>query len=236
LSGNAKVLVIEDDVDIAFVVWTLLSRAELSVEIASDGSQGLRVFHERRPDLVVLDVGLPGLDGWQILGRIREVSDVRVLMLTARDLELDKVRGLQAGADDYLTKPFGGQEFLARVQALLRRTRLSGEEGEVYDDGRVEIDFAARIVRVDGDLVTLTPIEFRLLLTFVRSRGRVLSPGQLLEQAWHDPAGIGPDRVKFAILRLRRKLGWNAAASPIEAVRGVGYRYRPPVSSPKLTA
>jgi DNA-binding response OmpR family regulator len=236
LSGDAKILVIEDDVDIAYVIWTLLAQAGLAMEVAYDGRQGLRLFHERHPDLIVLDVGLPVMDGWQVLDRIREVSDVGVLMLTARDLETDKVRGLQAGADDYLTKPFARNEFLARVQALLRRSRPSAGEGDVYDDGRVELDYAGRTVRVDGHLVTLTPIEFRLLLAFVRSRGRVLSPGQLLEQAWQDPVGIGPDRVKFAILRLRRKLGWTSAVSPIEAVRGFGYRYLPPASSPKLTA
>jgi DNA-binding response OmpR family regulator len=234
LPGSAKILVIEDDVDIAFVIWTLLANAGLAVEMAHDGLQGLRVFHECHPDLIVLDVGLPVLDGWQVLGRVREVSDVRVLMLTARVLELEKVRGLQAGADDYLTKPFGRNEFLARVQSLLRRSRPPAGEGDVYDDGRVELDYAGRTVRVDGRLVTLTPIEFRLLLAFVRSRGRVLSPGQLLEQAWQDPAGVGPDRVKFAILRLRRKLGWTAAMSPIEAVRGFGYRYLPPAPTPKL--
>jgi DNA-binding response OmpR family regulator len=224
---DAKVLMVEDDAVTAFLIRTVLGRAGFAVDIASDGRQALRAFHGLRPDVVVLDVELPEMDGWQVLARIREVSNAPVLMLTAHDLESEKVRGLRAGADDYLTKPFGNGELVARVQALLRRSRPGTDEASVYDDGQVEIDLDARIVRVDGHLVTLTPIEFRLLLTLVRSRGRVLSPNQLLEQAWNDPVGIGPDRVKFAILRLRRKLGWSTAVSPIEAVRGFGYRYLP---------
>jgi DNA-binding response OmpR family regulator len=224
---GAKVLVLEDDAVVSLVIRTVLGRAGLAVEIESDGRAGLRAFHRLRPDIVLLDVGLPEMDGWQVLARIREGSNVPVLMLTAHDLESEKVRGLRAGADDYLTKPFGNGELLARVQALLRRSRPAADEANNYDDGQVEIDYEARIVRVDGHLVTLTPIEFRLLLTLVRSRGRVLSPNQLLEQAWSDPLGIGPDRVKFAILRLRRKLGWNGVVSPIEAVRDFGYRYLP---------
>jgi DNA-binding response OmpR family regulator len=224
---DAKVLVVDDDAVAAFMIRTVLGRAGFAVDTASDGRRALRVFHGHRPDVVVLDVGLPEMDGWHVLTRIREISDVPVLMLTAHDLESEKVRGLREGADDYLTKPFGHGELLARIQALLRRSRPAADEANVYDDGLVEIDYDARIVRVDGHLVTLTPIEFRLLLTLVRSRGRVLSPNQLLEQAWNDPVGIGPDRVKFAILRLRRKLGWSATVSPIEAVRGFGYRYLP---------
>jgi len=224
---GAQVLVLEDDAVVTLVIKTVLGRAGFAVEIAPDGRQGLRAFHRLHPDVVLLDVGLPEMDGWQVLTRIREVSNVPVLMLTGHDLESEKVRGLRAGADDYLTKPFGNGELLARVQALLRRSRPAAGEANVYDDGQVEIDYDARLVRVDGHLVTLTPIEFRLLLTLVRSRGRVLSPNQLLEQAWNDPLGIGPDRVKFAILRLRRKLGWSGVVSPIEAVRGFGYRYLP---------
>ena len=227
MPDEAKVLVVEDDAVAALIIRTVLGRAGLAVEMVSDGRRAVRVFHGLHPDVVVLDVGLPELDGWQVLARVREVSNVPVLMLTAHDLESEKVRGLREGADDYLTKPFGNGELVARVQALLRRSRPNTDEANVYDDGQVEIDLDARIVRVDGHLVTLTPIEFRLLLTLVRSRGRVLSPNQLLEQAWKDPVGIGPDRVKFAILRLRRKLGWSAAVSPIEAVRGFGYRYLP---------
>ena len=225
---TTRILLIEDDPDIALAVQSVLDGAGFTVGTADDGRAGLRAFHERRPGLVVLDIGLPGLDGWEVLERIRDMSDIPVLMLTAHNLESDKVRGLRSGADDYLTKPFGNQELLARVQALLRRNRSDEPEPEVYDDGRLRVSFASREVLTDAAPVSLTPLEFRLLAALIRHTGQVLSPEQLLEQAWHDPLGIGPDRVKFSILRLRKKLGWPAADSPIQAVRGFGYRYLPP--------
>jgi DNA-binding response OmpR family regulator len=225
---TTRILLIEDDPDIALAVQSVLDGAGFTVGTADDGRAGLRAFHERRPGLVVLDIGLPGLDGWEVLERIRDMSDVPVLILTAHNLESDKVRGLRSGADDYLTKPFGNQELLARVQVLLRRNRSDEPEPEVYDDGRLRVCFASREVLTDAAPVSLTPLEFRLLAALIRHTGQVLSPEQLLEQAWHDPLGIGPDRVKFSILRLRKKLGWPAADSPIQALRGFGYRYLPP--------
>jgi DNA-binding response OmpR family regulator len=229
---SKRALVIEDDKDIALSLRILLERAGLEVALAAGGRDGLRVFHSVRPDLVVLDVGLPQMDGWTVLERIRDISDVPVLMLTARGHEADKVRGLRGGADDYQTKPYGNAELTARVLALLRRRQpaaASGaEEPEVFDDGLVELDFTAREVRVNGERVTLTPTEFRLLAALVRHKGQVLSPETLLELAWSDPFGIGPDRVKYTIMRLRRKLGdgGETRATPIESVRGFGYRYQ----------
>jgi DNA-binding response OmpR family regulator len=225
-----RVLVIEDDADIALGVMTVLDRNGFEVTTAAEGREGLRVFHSKRPDIVVLDVGLPEMDGWTVLERIRELSEVPVLMLTAHGQESDKVRGLRAGADDYLTKPFGTAEFIARLQALLRRATGGGGEqqaAEIYDDGSVRVDFAAHEVMVDGALVELTATEFRLLAALIRHRGQVLSPVKLLDLVWSDPFGIGPDRVKYSVMRLRRKLGATSGArSPIEAVRGFGYRYR----------
>lgn len=222
-----RVLVIEDDADIALGVRTVLDRNGFEVRTAAAGRDGLRLFHRERPDVVVLDVGLPEMDGWTVLARIRELSEVPVLMLTSLGQEADKVRGLRAGADDYLTKPFGNAEFIARVQALLRRRHAADPLPEAFDDGRVRVNFATHTVLVDGDVVELTPIEFRLLAALVRHRGQVLSPARLLELAWQDPLGIGPDRVKYSVMRLRRKLGAKAGGeSAIEAVRGFGYRYR----------
>jgi DNA-binding response OmpR family regulator len=222
-----RVLVIEDDADIALSVRTLLDRNGFEVRAAAEGRDGLRLFHSERPDIVVLDVGLPEMDGWTVLDRIRELSEVPVLMLTSHGRESDKVRGLRAGADDYLTKPFGTAEFVARVQALLRRQRPSDPLPEVFDDGSVRINFASHAVFVAGDPVELTPTEFRLLAALVRHRGHVLSPVKLLDLAWSDPLGIGPDRVKYTVMRLRRKLGVDTdGESAIEAVRGFGYRYR----------
>jgi DNA-binding response OmpR family regulator len=223
-----RVLIIEDDADIALGVQTVLGRNGFEVTTAAEGREGLRVFHSKRPDIVVLDVGLPEMDGWTVLERIRELSEVPVLMLTAHGQEADKVRGLRSGADDYLTKPFGNAEFIARLQALLRRTGGAEQSAaRIYDDGSVRVDFAAHEVMVDGAQVELTATEFRLLAALVRHRGQVLSPVKLLELVWSDPFGVGPDRVKYSVMRLRRKLGASTGAgSPIEAVRGFGYRYR----------
>jgi DNA-binding response OmpR family regulator len=226
----SRLLVVEDDPDIALALRLLLTRAGHQVAHAKDGRAGLRDAYTERPELVILDIGLPGMDGWQVLERLRDVSDVPVLLLTAHGQESDKVRGLRGGADDYLTKPFTNAELVARVEALLRRTGGSASwADEVYDDGVLRIDPSARRTYVEGGEVRLTPTEFRLLNVLVRHAGAVLSPNQLLAQAWDDPTGIGPERVKFAVLRLRRKLGWtDPDASPIESVRGFGYRYRRP--------
>jgi DNA-binding response OmpR family regulator len=223
-----RVLVIDDDDDIRGLVTELLKRAGLDVEQASDGRAGLRAFHQSPPDLVVLDVSMPELDGWQTLERIRDLSDVPVMMLTARGAELERVRGLQAGADDYLVKPFGRQELVARVQALLRRARTSGEERqETYADDRMTIDFGQRAVVYDGRDVALTPLEFKLLSALVRHPRQVLSRDQLLELVWGDAFGVSGDQVKLYVGYLRRKLDPERPDRvPIETVRGFGYRYK----------
>ena len=224
--ARGRVLVIEDDRDIALGIRTLLTRNGFEVASSPDGKHGLRAFHAARPDLVVLDIGLPMMDGWQVLERIRDLSDVPVLILTAHGTEADKVRGLHGGADDYLTKPFSNRELAARVEALLRRPRSQLPEQQVYDDGRLLVRLDLREVTVNGQPVALTPTEFRLLAALVRHPGQTLSPDQLLELAWNDPIGIGPERVKFGIMRLRRKLEQpGEPGSTIEAVRGFGYRY-----------
>jgi len=222
-----RVLVIEDDPDIALGIKTVLGRSGFEVASSSDGRDGLRAFHAARPDLVILDIGLPEMDGWTVLERIRDLSSVPVLILTAHSTEAEKVRGLRGGADDYLTKPFGNAEFVARVQALLRRQTTAEPEAEVYDDGSVQVNFGTHEVAVGGLPVELTATEYRLLAALIRHRGQVLSPVKLLDLAWSDPFGVGPDRVKYSVMRLRRKLGASADAGPsIEAVRGFGYRYR----------
>ena len=221
------VLVIDDEEDVRGLVRELLERAHFEVKEATDGRSGLRILYEWPPDLVVLDVAMAGLDGWSTLERIRDLSDVPVLMLTARAQELEKVRGLKAGADDYVTKPFGRQELVARVEVLLRRGGDRDQVNERYDDGVVSIDYAARAVSVDGELVGLTPLEYRLLGAFVQHPAQVLSPDQLLDLAWRDHAA-SRDQVKLYVGYLRRKLGDRADL--IETMRGFGYRYRRPPS------
>ena len=225
---SPRVLVVDDDDDIRALVAELLQRAGLTVEQAPDGRAGLRAFHQAPADLVVLDVSMPEMDGWETLERIRDLSDVPVIMLTARGAELERVRGLQAGADDYMVKPFGRQELVARVQALLRRARTSGGEDrqDSYADDRLMIDFAQRAVTYDGRDVSLTPLEFKLLSAFVRHPRQVLSREQLLELVWGDAYGVSGDQVKLYVGYLRRKLDPGAPdAVPIETVRGFGYRY-----------
>jgi DNA-binding response OmpR family regulator len=225
----ASVLVVDDEADIRSLVRELLERAGHDVVEAGDGNEGLRAFFSSRPDLVVLDVSMPGLDGWGTLERIRELSDVPVVMLTAQAQELAKVRGLRGGADDYITKPFGRQELLARVEANLRRRRSDTDTPPTYGDGFVTVDFAQRAVEVAGTPLSLTPLEFRMLAAFVRNSNQVLSHEQLLQLAWGDARNVERDQVKLYVGYLRRKLGAPAGEeSPIETVRGFGYRYRPP--------
>lgn len=217
-------LVIDDDDDVRALVLRLAQGAGYTAAEAPDGRAGLRSLHALPPDVVILDVSMPGLDGWETLERIRDLSDVPVLMLSARDGELDKVRALQRGADDYVTKPFGRQELLARIDVLLRRSGERSEGRASYSDSSLEVDFANRIVAVDGDEQRLTPLEFKLLATFVGHSNQVLSREQLLDLVWGDSRGVSLDQVKLYVGYLRRKLGDRVE---IETVRGFGYRFRP---------
>jgi DNA-binding response OmpR family regulator len=229
---GARVLVIDDDDDIRKLVRMLLERTGATIRDAANGREGLREFHEWRPDLVVLDINMPELDGWTVLERIRDMSQVPVLMLTARSDELERVRGLQSGADDYVVKPFGKQELVARVQALLRRAGrgVAESEPDTYVDAYLAIDWPEARVTVGDREVQLTPLEFRLLSTFVRHPRQVLTREQLLELVWGDPLGVGGDQVKLYVGYLRRKLDPDGRTPPpIETVRGFGYRYSPPV-------
>jgi DNA-binding response OmpR family regulator len=224
-----RILVVDDDEDIRRLLRTLLERAGYLVDEAPDGKAALRQFYASTPDLVILDVTMPELDGWGTLERIRDLSDVPVIMLTARTAELERVRGLSAGADDYVPKPFGRQELLARVQALLRRAGGRAKTVEAYADDYLAIDFGQRTVTVQGRDVSLTPLEFRLLSAFTENPNHVLSRDQLLELVWGDPYGVSGDQVKLYVGYLRKKLSPESPDStPVETVRGFGYRYRKP--------
>jgi DNA-binding response OmpR family regulator len=226
MNARPRVLVVDDDPDIRLLLRELLERAGYSVAEAETGRAALRNLFSDTPALVILDVTMPDMDGYQTLERIRDLSDVPVLMLTARSQELEKVRGLSAGADDYVAKPFGRQELLARVQALLRRTGGKSDVLEAYADDFVQIDYAQRKVTVEGRDVQLTPLEFKLLSSFVQNPNQVLSRDQLLELVWGDPYGVSSDQVKLYVGYLRRKLIPDGPErAPIETVRGFGYRY-----------
>lgn len=224
----ARILLAEDDPDIAMALATMLRQASHETRHAPDGPTALREAYDFRPELVLLDIGLPGMDGWEVLSRIRDLSDVPIVLLTAADREQDKVRGLRSGADDYLTKPFSTAELTARVEAVLRRAGESEWSDAAQGYPGLQLVASRRVALLADREVALTPLEFRLLGVLLRNAGQVLSPQQLLSLVWDDTSGFGQDRVKFTVLRLRRKLGWDE--EPLRAVRGVGYVLETPRS------
>ncbi|HWB21520.1 MAG TPA: response regulator transcription factor [Gaiellaceae bacterium] len=227
MNERTRILIVDDDADIRELLRELLTRAGYDVDEAPDGRTALRSLFESPPSLVILDVTMPEMDGYQTLERVRDLSEVPVIMLTARTQELERVRGLTSGADDYVVKPFGRQELLARVQALLRRTGGRAEVTESYSDDFVQIDYGQRKVVVEEREVQLTPLEFKLLSAFVNHPNQVLSRDQLLDLVWGDPYGVSGDQVKLYVGYLRKKLMPDTPdAPPIETVRGFGYRYR----------
>ena len=194
---------------------------------AAPGVEGLKTLYRLRPDLVLIGSSTPPPDRWHMLSRIRELTDVPVLMLGAAGEEDEKVRALRAGADDCLTPPYAVEELLARSEALLRRLGQSEDQARVYADGLVEVDIRSAEARAAGRPLNLTPLEFRLLWAFVSNANHVLSSEQLLELAWGN-GGSARERVKIYVGYLRSK--FRAAGvedAPIETVRGFGYRYRP---------
>ncbi|MDK2981196.1 MAG: two-component system, OmpR family, alkaline phosphatase synthesis response regulator PhoP [Chloroflexota bacterium] len=221
--ANSKILVIDDEPSIQNVVTAYLRAEGYEYNTADDGPSGLKAFRAFKPDLVVLDIMLPGMDGIEVLSQIRRESDVYVIMLTAKSEEVDKVVGLSVGADDYLTKPFSPRELMARIKAALRRLQKSPAEGErkVLTSARVRIDGGSRRVWVDEKEVELTSLEFDLLSTLAEHHGMVLSREQLLEKAWGYDYFGDLRVVDVHIGHLRQKVG----SEFIETVRGAGYRF-----------
>jgi DNA-binding response OmpR family regulator len=227
MAGPQRILVVDDDDDIRMLLRELFTRAGYEVTEAGNGREALKRMFELPPSLVVLDVTMPELDGYQTLERIRDLSEVPVVMLTARTQELERVRGLATGADDYVAKPFVRQELLDRVQALLQRDGSTSAHGDVYRDAFLELDQPRRRVLVRGGEVDVTELEFKLLAALVRQAGEVLSREALLELVWGDPYGVPADQVERTVVSLRGKLDpAHDDAVPIETVRGFGYRYR----------
>ena len=221
--ANAKILVIDDEPNIVNLVTAYLKPEGYEVYTAEDGLQGLKAARAFKPDLIVLDVMLPGIDGIEVLTRLRRESDVYVILLTAKTEETDRVVGLSVGADDYVIKPFSPRELTARIKAALRRIKGSTPtSGEILSYKHVRIDTAARQVTVDDSPIELTAIEFDLLKTLAENRGRVLTREQLLEKVWGG-SYYGEMRVVDVHLgHVRRKLGRDDL---IATVRGVGYRF-----------
>lgn len=227
-SPHPLVLVVDDEAPLQKYVSTNLRARGYDVRVASDGTEALKLLAETVPDLVVLDINMPGPDGFQVLQAIRREMDVPVIMLSARGREGDKVRALNLGADDYLTKPFGMEEFLARVRAALRRAGAHPDTSVApYRAGGLEVDFGARRVRVDGRDVRLTPREYELLAHLARNAGRVLTHRQILEAVWGPEYGEEAEYVWAYVKRVRRKIEPDPADPRYLLTEpGVGYRLR----------
>jgi two-component system phosphate regulon response regulator PhoB len=223
-----RILVVDDEPEIVALVAYHLAKAGYRVSTAASGQDALDLARRERPSLVVLDLMLPGMSGFDVLEQLRaddSTRDIAVLMLTARREEPDRIRGLSLGADDYLTKPFSPAELVLRVAAILRRTGTPvASSADAIVIGPMQIDRAAMTVKVDGDAVELTPTEFKLLLTLAERRGRVQGRGHLLETVWEAAPDIQTRTVDMHVQRLRTKLG--TAGDLIETVRGFGYRLR----------
>jgi DNA-binding response OmpR family regulator len=227
---KARILVVDDEQPIRDLLRELLEGEGYDVVLAEDGQDGLKAFFASRPALVVLDILMPRMDGWKLLERIREVSDAPVIILSALDREQETVRGLRGGADDYVVKPMRRAEFLARVEAVLRKAHPGREAEEEYRDAAMHIDFPHHQVHLDGRRVELSPLEFRLLWALVRNANVVLSTDRLLDLCWGEGEG-GPENVRVYIGYLRRRLGEDPRRPRlIETAREFGYRYRPPGS------
>ncbi len=230
MTKNATILVVDDEAPVRETVRAYLEKEGYTVYTAADGAAALQSIRAFKPDLIILDIMLPQVDGLEVLRRLRQESDAWVLMLSARAEEMDRILGLKMGADDYLTKPFSPRELVARVEAMLRRSSsLAGRAEAPLVFGKLRIDGGARQVTWDGRPVDLTPIEFDLLWALARHHGRVLSREQLIEQVWGYDY-FGDERVvDVHIGRLRKKLDQAGGASQyVVTVRGVGYRFEDP--------
>jgi two-component system OmpR family response regulator len=230
VSSGGTILVVDDEANIADLVELYLRKEGFRVLKAGTGEDGLAAAKRERPRLVVLDVGLPGIDGLEVCRRLRaeainEVASVPVIFLTARDSEIDRILGLEMGGDDYLTKPFSPRELVARVKAILRRSGASAPAPEVLEVGGAAIDLGRREVRAHGEVVDCTGKEFELLRYLAENRGRALSRQQILDGVWGYNWYGDARTVDVHVAQVRKKLG---DAVVITTVRGVGYRLDPP--------
>ena len=227
-AADTRVLVVDDEPDILSILVYQLSREGFRVSTAVNGQSAIATAVEERPDIVILDLMLPGLDGYEVLSRLRQndrTSATPVILLSARREEEERIRGFEIGADDYVTKPFSPRELILRVKALLRRTHAAPvEQNRRLRLGQVELDRDAHRAFADGEEVDLTPLEYRLLEVFMERRGRGQTRRQLLQTAWQTNAQIETRTVDMHVARLRSKLG--AAGEMLETVRGIGYRFR----------
>jgi DNA-binding response OmpR family regulator len=236
-----KVLVVDDDPRLREALQVGLQWQHADVVVAADGETGLERFFQAEPDVVLLDVSLPRMNGFDVLKEIRRVSDIPVIMLTARDEDVDQVRGLELGADDYVPKPLSHLALLARIKAVVRCAEMPPPVESLPDfvAGDLAIHFQSQDVRVTGQPVKLTPVEYKLLYQLVRHAGHLLSHQALLDHVWGPGYDAGPEYLKGFISRLRAKLRRPGAPEYIETERGRGYRFvrpRDPLAEDRLAS
>jgi len=230
-SRYLKILIVDDEKDIVDLVAYNLEKEGYETLKALDGEKALQMVRTRIPDLVILDLMLPGIQGLEVCKRIRKVPEtaaIPIIMLTAKGEEIDKVLGLEVGADDYITKPFSVKELLARVKAVLRRSeaRRAADQTEIFEFKGLRIDFKSYEVTVDGRKISLSPTEFRLLKFLSRNPGRVYSREQILDRVWGDDAFVEPRTVDVHVRRLRAQIEKDLnSPNYIVTVRGAGYKF-----------
>jgi len=223
-----RVLLVEDEPDLADPLAYLLQREGFEVEIADDGEKALRVFREQGADVVLLDLMLPGIPGTEVCRQIRTTSQVPIVMLTAKDSEVDIVVGLELGADDYVTKPYSSRELLARMRAVLRRSASADGDLEehVLEGGRVTLDIDRHTIAVDGEQINMPLKEFELLELLMRNTGRVLTRGQLIDRVWGSDYFGDTKTLDVHIKRIRSRIeATPSAPQMLVTVRGLGYRF-----------
>lgn len=231
MSDKGKLLIIEDDAELVGALEVYFSRAGYEVITAVNGLEGLQTLYNVRPDIVVLDIAMPKMDGWEACRRIRELSDVPIVILTARVQEDERVRGLKLGADDYVVKPFSLRELEARLEAVLRRVpeAKARRTGPLFANQELAIDADRLLVTRDGKRIDLTPTELRLLLFLAENVGRVLTHRQILDKVWGDEYSDDADYVKLFVYRLRHKIEPEPKHPRyILSERGIGYRFVDP--------
>jgi len=220
-----KILLIDDDPTLIHLLSEFLKNESFEIYNAQNGSDGLRLAYDQQPDLILLDVMLPRMDGWEVCARLREMSDVPIIMLTAKTTEADKLRGFRLGVDDYVTKPFSFAELVARIQAVLSRSTTSNSSTGYIIHGSVTLDTEKYQAYFEGKELDLTPTEYRLLEALVRRKGKVASEAELVQEVWGKYRSEDTALVRRYILMLRKKLETDSSdPKHILTVRGFGYR------------
>lgn len=222
---SAKILVVDDERTLLHFMENYLDEEGFEVVTVDSGPKAIKSFYQERPDLVLLDVMMPGMDGWEVCARIREMADTPVVLLTAKDSEGDKLRGFRLGVDDYVTKPFSFAELAARIRAVLGRMGSENDGPQVVTSESLCVDFKRRELEVDGEVVDLTPNEFRLLAALSKRLGEAVSHDELVEEVWGDLREVSPSALRRYVWFLRQKIEPEPSSPQrLLTVRGYGYR------------